>query len=1213
MNAEGHLSGALRGDYQYPTAYRTIQLETRTPVVHPSDRSLMLADLPSQPPHDPLQTRSQDPPRQHHHDPQLTTRLQDTPKPPPQATSSQHHHDPQVITRLQDMPTVPPQATPTPPPQDTLTQPLHDSQSSPTLPAEPVSEPDVPPPYSVLPINNRQPLTLESQTLSIHTSQTPDPTMNPPTLAISLPQAPSNPVRDERGRSVVQALKATLHLMCTTLEKASLPIPRVQDFLRVNLDVIDLIEEINAQFIVLENRYSTSEELQRKIDSIARSADEFVPALSKLVKGRSLENSRSAGDDRILVADFLRRIKEELDSWAFQNDAAGRAGSTAPSETAPEVRVTLQHVEGGVSVRIDMQSGSRDALSSMTIGSTVPRPPSPSFHEDAKRVSLPHNIPPFETLSSRSWDDLPSTIGATNPQRTVFGNATRMIPRFIKSLHSISIPLFLARKVLGNDGVRLNRGIAGELIVPREAAAQDRGPETPDVGTMRTFTIVHLCDTKVLERPQGVGKETAEADKGKSYPTFCEFFASLWWSPVPTFSISHISSAKVTDIHFGILNQILVARQPTRSRAYTLGIRFKSDGKTVLRNISGSLKDKTHSFDNKAPCPRLPGEPASSGRRSYFRSWISRSMPPTTNSEDDLGSSEDRLSDKDFNREMSVSNFPSRDSKLMNPFAAINSYLLEKDPSLDIVVTHDEEWMKIIQGLAIGGDTTDEILWAQIRDELDQRPLAPTTDSVSLSIDAAADQDSDNHFMVRPRDILRIPLHDLPNSPTAFPRPISEPHTPPPYSIFPPHDPPSSTPDSQRLSTSLPQAPGHSVRDERERNVVQALKATFCLMRTKLGKAPSRIPRVQALTGLHSSSTSRMSDPTTNPSTLAISLLQAPGNPVRDECEQNVVRPLMSDPAPNPSTLVLYLPQDPGNPVRDEREQNVVPALKATLRLMCTTLEKAPSLIPRVQTFLGINLDVVDLIKLILRIEISSAEQDIYDSMEEINAHFAALIKHFSVPEELQREIDSIASINEFVPALPKLLKRRLLEHSWIARDDRLLVALFIRRIKDQLDSQAAGLSADSGNTLSSLKLQNNAADPAASTSTSGAFWVPLQELEGGFRVYHHPIPTGTENERHFPDVLLFRGLKYLPCGIGANRQAETRIVISPSATTLFGEGTVSGGTFFFSHNEGNLRNFGRIMWSITFPLATFNAPYGRQLAKVMNGWSGMISVNPLD
>ncbi|KAK0430097.1 hypothetical protein EV421DRAFT_1860523, partial [Armillaria borealis] len=401
----------------------------------------------------PLATHSQDPPippPQHHDD--------------PQAIPPQHHRDPQVITCLQYTPSPPPQATPTPPPQDTLTQPLHDTPSSPTPSLGQVSEPDVPLPYSALPFQDPQPLTPDSQmqtlyvqyrqtptpipttppphrsiSLTIPTTPptvtespqllssstisppTPDPTMTPPTLAISLPQAPGNPVRDERGRSVVQALKATFHLMCTTLEKASSPIPRVQDFLRVNLDLIDLIEissdeygfqdihdlmqEINAQFIVLTNRYSTSEELQRKIDSIARGANELVPALSKLVKGRSLKNSASAGDDRTLVVNFLRRIKEELDSRA-----------TTPSETAPEVRVTLQHVEGGVSVRIDMQSGSRDALSSMTIGSTVPRPPSPSFHEDAKRVSLPHNIPPFETLSSRSWDDLPSIIGATNPQ-----------------------------------------------------------------------------------------------------------------------------------------------------------------------------------------------------------------------------------------------------------------------------------------------------------------------------------------------------------------------------------------------------------------------------------------------------------------------------------------------------------------------------------------------------------------------------------------------------------------------------------------------------------------------------------------------------------------------------------------------------------------------------------------------------------------------------
>lgn len=66
------------------------------------------------------------------------------------------------------------------------------------------------------------------------------------------------------------------------------------------------------------------------------------------------------------------------------------------------------------------------------------------------------------------------------------------------------------------------------------------------------------------------------------------------------------------------------------------------------------------------------------------------------------------------------------------------------------MVTHDEEWMKIIQEFETGGDTTDEILWAQIRDELDKRLLPPTTDSIYLSkVNATAEQDSDNHFQVR--------------------------------------------------------------------------------------------------------------------------------------------------------------------------------------------------------------------------------------------------------------------------------------------------------------------------------------------------------------------------------------------------------------------------------------------------------------------------------
>ncbi|PBK60586.1 hypothetical protein ARMSODRAFT_1009273 [Armillaria solidipes] len=357
------------------------------------------------------------PPREPPHVP-LIPRPQGSSTPPPQNLQIPPPNDPQgsPLLAVPSGPARNPSRTrsqdpPTPPPHDTPMQPLHDSQSSPTPPAEPVSEPDVPPPYSVLPINNRQPSTLESQTLSIQNPQTPtpvltapphrlpylttpstpptvtespqllgssttpppadltelhsnsasqtlEPTANPLTLIISQPQVPRNPVSDEREQRVVQALKATLHLMSTTLDKISSPIPRVQNFVKMNLDVVDLIEisskerelqdiydlmqEINAQFVALIDRFSIPEELQRRIDSIARNTDDFAPAQSKSSKGRLLDQSQIAR-----VARFLRRIKEELDSQAFQSRATARAPSTSASGSVPEVRVTFQQLEGG--------------------------------------------------------------------------------------------------------------------------------------------------------------------------------------------------------------------------------------------------------------------------------------------------------------------------------------------------------------------------------------------------------------------------------------------------------------------------------------------------------------------------------------------------------------------------------------------------------------------------------------------------------------------------------------------------------------------------------------------------------------------------------------------------------------------------------------------------------------------------------------------------
>ncbi|KAK0484730.1 hypothetical protein IW261DRAFT_1458369 [Armillaria novae-zelandiae] len=70
-------------------------------------------------------------------------------------------------------------------------------------------------------------------------------------------------------------------------------------------------------------------------------------------------------------------------------------------------------------------------------------------------------------------------------------------------------------------------------------------------------------------------------------------------------------------------NQCIFVRGFTVSLSKGL---FKSDGKTVLKNISGSLKDRIPSFDNRVP-PQLSGEAASSARPSYFRTQMSCMFP----------------------------------------------------------------------------------------------------------------------------------------------------------------------------------------------------------------------------------------------------------------------------------------------------------------------------------------------------------------------------------------------------------------------------------------------------------------------------------------------------------------------------------------------------------------------------------------------------------
>ncbi|KAK0492003.1 hypothetical protein EDD18DRAFT_1185799 [Armillaria luteobubalina] len=166
---------------------------------------------------------------------------------------------------------------------------------------------------------------------TLHPTTPPTPVPPSPITNSSTGAGPTSQARrDERAmQSVVQALKETIRRMRTTLASVPTPDAGVQDFLRINLDMADLIEmwsnghdfeeiytliqEVNDQYSAMIRRDPTAEGLRRRIASIASSTNELVPALSNLLTARSTKQSSIAGDsDRlIVVARFLRRVREE--------------------------------------------------------------------------------------------------------------------------------------------------------------------------------------------------------------------------------------------------------------------------------------------------------------------------------------------------------------------------------------------------------------------------------------------------------------------------------------------------------------------------------------------------------------------------------------------------------------------------------------------------------------------------------------------------------------------------------------------------------------------------------------------------------------------------------------------------------------------------------------------------------------------------------------
>ncbi|KAK0458683.1 hypothetical protein IW261DRAFT_1543409 [Armillaria novae-zelandiae] len=138
-------------------------------------------------------------------------------------------------------------------------------------------------------------------------------------------QARSTLTEDERWPSVVQALKGTIRRMRATLASVPSPDAGVQNFLRINLDMADLIEmwssghdsdEIYAliqgvddQYRAMMRRYPTAQSLQRSIASIASDTNDLVTVLSNILSERSTKHAVS--DRLIVVTCFLRRVKEE--------------------------------------------------------------------------------------------------------------------------------------------------------------------------------------------------------------------------------------------------------------------------------------------------------------------------------------------------------------------------------------------------------------------------------------------------------------------------------------------------------------------------------------------------------------------------------------------------------------------------------------------------------------------------------------------------------------------------------------------------------------------------------------------------------------------------------------------------------------------------------------------------------------------------------------
>ncbi|SJL17351.1 uncharacterized protein ARMOST_20901 [Armillaria ostoyae] len=187
----------------------------------------------------------------------------------------------------------------------------------------------------------------------------------------------------------------------------------------------------------------------------------------------------------------------------------------------------------------------------------------------------------------------------------------------------------------------------------------------------------------------------------------------------------------------GLQNQCIFARGFVMSLSESL---FKKSREAVLLHVDGS-KDRVPTLDHKnAPLPPNDGNTGLWTRASSF--FGSKTAPK------DEDSNQGMILAQSADHELlaaEVSEFPTAESEQWNPSAIMNEYLLSKVSSLDMAITHDEEWMAVMQQYECVTDITDEELWCKIGNQLDAIiSRLPTPDSIPPH--TSQETHSEDHF-----------------------------------------------------------------------------------------------------------------------------------------------------------------------------------------------------------------------------------------------------------------------------------------------------------------------------------------------------------------------------------------------------------------------------------------------------------------------------------